>query len=142
MTGVSGMEGLTISREDSDNIQEITKRFVMRVNPLKVILFGSFANGSYDDDSDYDFYIVVDDGRNVGSVTDEAYRAVMDMDRRSVDIVVGTNSRYERKGKADYSLMVEGEVERNGILLYNVESATSATSDTRAFFVLRYIIFI
>ena len=33
------------------------------VNPLKVILFGSFANGTYMDESDYDFYLVIDDGR-------------------------------------------------------------------------------
>lgn len=70
------------------------------LDPLKVILFGSFADGSYTEGSDYDFYIVVNDGRDIGEATDKAYRAVRYVKRRPVDIVVGTNSRFERKGNS------------------------------------------
>ncbi len=116
-----GIESLSHIRDaDSvDNIQEMTRCFVSQVTPLKVILFGSFANGTYTDESDYDFYLVIDDGRSVGEATDEAYNAVMYIKKRPVDIVVGTNSRFEQKGKSKHSLMVEGEVQRNGILLYD-----------------------
>ena len=106
-----------------DNIKEMTECFVSQINPLKVILFGSFADGSYTDDSDYDFYIVVNDGRDIGEETDKAYRSVRYVKRRPVDIVVGTNSRFQRKGNSRHSLMVEGEVARNGILLYDQEAA-------------------
>lgn len=118
---MEGLEGLSNirDRECVDNIREMTKRFVSRVNPIKVILFGSFANGTYTDESDYDFYLVIDDGRSVGEATDEAYNSVMDVKKRPVDIVVGTNSRFERKGRSKHSLMVEGEVQRNGVLLYD-----------------------
>ena len=45
--------------ESVKNIEQITHCFVDQLSPLKVFLFGSFAEGTYTDDSDYDFYIVV-----------------------------------------------------------------------------------
>ncbi len=112
--------------ESANNIRELTDCFVSKVNPLKVILFGSFADGSYTDDSDYDFYLVVEDGRNIGQATDDAYNAVTYVKNRPVDIVVGTRSRFERKGQSVHSLMVEGEVQRKGILLYDQTEERSA----------------
>ena len=59
-------------RDSIENIQELTNRFIAEVDPLKVILFGSFADGTYTVDSDYDFYLVIDDNRNVSEATDQA----------------------------------------------------------------------
>ena len=120
-----GAEGLSrIKDKDSvDNIKEITGEFVTKVKPMKVILFGSFANGSYTDDSDYDFYLVVEDGRNVAEATRDAYRASGYVKNRAVDIVVGTNSRFETKRKASYTQMVERDVEKFGIVLYDHDAA-------------------
>ena len=118
MTDITGLTKIR-DRASVENIREMTSCFVRNLDPLKVILFGSFANGTYTDESDYDFYLVIDDGRSVGEATDEAYNSVMYVKKRPVDIVVGTNSRFERKGKSRHSLMVEGEVQRNGILLYD-----------------------
>ena len=117
MTGTEKLAHIK-DREAVENIRELTRCFVSQVKPLKVILFGSFANGSYTDESDYDFYLVIEDDRSVSEATDEAYNAVMYAKNRPVDIVVGTNSRFERKGKSAHSLMIEGEAQRNGILLY------------------------
>lgn len=58
-------------------------------------------------------------GRNVSEATDEAYNSVLFAKKRPVDIIVGTNSHFEKKGKSKHSLMVEGEVQKNGILLYD-----------------------
>lgn len=121
MTGIDSLAQIK-EKEYADNIRELTNCFISQVNPLKVILFGSFANGTYTEESDYDFYLVIDDGRNVGDATDEAYNSVMYVKKRPVDIVVGTNSRFERKRQSKHSLMVEGEVQRNGILLYDQAS--------------------
>ncbi len=118
MTGVDSMAHMW-DAESMDSIQELTRCFVSRVKPLKVILFGSFANGTYTDESDLDFYIVVDDDCNVSEATDEAYNSVLFVKKRAVDIVVGTNSRFERKGKSKHSLMVESEVWKKGIVLYD-----------------------
>ena len=129
MKGIEDLSRIR-DRECVDNIHEMTRCFVSRVKPVKVILFGSFANGTYTDESDYDFYLVIDDGRNVGEATDEAYNSVVDVKKRPVDIVVGTNSRFERKGKSKHSLMVEGEVHRNGVLLYDQLTNAARSSGT------------
>ena len=60
---MTGIEKLSYIKDNDflDNIQEMTRCFVSQVNPLKIILFGSFANGTYTDESDYDFYLKVAD---------------------------------------------------------------------------------
>ncbi len=62
---------------------------------------------------------IIEDNRNVGQATDLAYHSIRSVKKRPVDIVVGTNSRFEKKRSSEHTLMVEGEVERNGILLYD-----------------------
>ena len=46
-------------------INQIKERFISELSPVKIYLFGSFADGSYTDESDFDFFIVVDDGRSI-----------------------------------------------------------------------------
>ena len=118
MVGMEALARIT-DNEAVENINEIVKCFVDRIDPLMVILFGSFADGTYTDESDYDFYLVVEDGHNVSDTVESAYNAVLYVKKRPVDIIVGTRSRFERKRYAKHSLMVEGEVQRNGILLYD-----------------------
>ncbi len=113
-------EGLEIIKDEEyiENIKALAEAIAEKVDPYKIMLFGSFAKGSYTDESDYDFYIVVDDGNDIRDTLIQARRATIDVKKRPIDIVVGTNSRYETKRKLDYTQMVEGEVERDGILLY------------------------
>ena len=117
MTGVESLKKIE-DRASVENIQELASEFVKQVNPIKIVLFGSFAKGSYNEYSDYDFYLVVDDKNDVKETMRQARRASIHIKYRPVDIVVGTNSRFELKRKMDYTQMVEGEVERDGILLY------------------------
>ena len=118
---MTGIETLSTIKDVAsvENIRQLTACFVSRVKLLKVVLFGSFADGTYTEESDYDFYLVVEDGRNVLEATDEAYNAVMFVKNRPVDIVVGTKSRFEVRGNLKHSLSVEGEVQRKGVLLYD-----------------------
>ncbi len=112
-----------------ENIRLLTARFVAEVKPLKVVLFGSFANGTYTAESDYDFYLVIEDGRNVSDAANRAYNAVTFVKNRPVDIVVGTKSRFETRGNSRHSLTVEGEVQRNGVLLYDRTNALGQGCD-------------
>ncbi|MBR4472735.1 MAG: nucleotidyltransferase domain-containing protein [Oscillospiraceae bacterium] len=106
-------------RASAQNIEEITQRFVEHLSPLKIFLFGSFADGSYTDQSDYDFYIVVNDQVNPQETRKMARRAIRYVQKRPVDIVVGTNSRFEKYGTSDDTLFIEGEVFKKGRLLYD-----------------------
>ena len=103
----------------AQNIMEMTEFFISSVQPLKIYLFGSFADGTYTDSSDYDFYIVIDDGKNIFNTSFLANKSVQNIMNRPVDIVVGTNSRFKKYAESRDSLMIESEVQRNGILLYD-----------------------
>ena len=99
-----------------NEIEELKNQFVTQLTPVSVYLFGSYATGDYTEESDFDFYIVVEDKvSDVAAVTTQAYRAIRRIKQRPVDIIVGTKSRFEDRKKIP---SVENEVYEKGILLY------------------------
>lgn len=97
-------------------IEELKQHFVDQLSPLYIYLFGSFATGSYTEDSDFDFYIVVDDSKkDLKELTTQAYRSIRRVKNRPVDIIVGTQSRFENRKNIP---SVESEVHQKGVLLY------------------------
>ena len=108
-------------RDDAETIDEMTRRFVAAVDPLKVYIFGSFASGTYTDDSDYDFYIVVDDSENLYETNFECQKSIFSILTRPVDIIVRHDSFFSEYGPLPATLFVEGDVYRKGILLYEKE---------------------
>ena len=105
--------------EIETEINQIKERFITELAPLKIYLFGSYAEGTASERSDLDFYIIVaDDTRNVVDLTVEAYRAIREVQRRAVDIIIGTKSKFERRKNC---LSIENEVMEKGVLLYGTE---------------------
>ncbi len=99
-------------------IERIKDQLIRKLSPLRIYLFGSFANGTAHEDSDFDFYVVVKDGtENLVDLTAEAYKAIRNVRSRAVDIIIGTESRFEKRGKL---MGIEQEVIRKGTLLYHV----------------------
>lgn len=97
-------------------IEELKNRFVDHLAPMRIYLFGSYANGTFTEDSDLDFYIVVNDEvKDLSALTTEAYRAIRRIKQRPVDIIVGTKSRFENRKIIP---SVENEVYKKGVLLY------------------------
>ena len=43
--------------ESREEIKAIVNKFVNTLHPIKVYLFGSFARGAENEESDFDFYI-------------------------------------------------------------------------------------
>ena len=115
---VTGLYNM-VDRESANNIEEITNCFVNQINPVKIFLFGSFADGTYDDNSDYDFYIVVKDEDDPWDTRKRARKAIRYIQKRPVDIVVGSNSRFQKYGTSSDTLFIEGEVFKKGMLLYD-----------------------
>lgn len=54
------MEIIKVEKVDDELLQEIVKRIVNAVNPLKIILFGSWAYGKPHKGSDLDILVVID----------------------------------------------------------------------------------
>ena len=91
--------------------------FVKQLSPLKVYLFGSCAEGTDKPDSDFDFYIIVDDSqKDMLGLTAKAYKAIRHKQKRSVDIIVNTEKTFEDRKEKIAS--VESEVVQKGVLLY------------------------
>ena len=75
-----------------NEIEELKNQFVKQLSPIKIYLFGSFANGTNTENSDFDFYIVVDDKvTDLIGMTANAYKAIRSTKQRPVDIIVGTS---------------------------------------------------
>lgn len=97
-------------------INELSNCFIRQLSPLKVYLFGSFADGRFTEDSNFDFYIVVDDSEtDLITLVKQAYKSVRNVKKRPVDILVGTSSKFEERKN---QLSVENEVYQKGVLLY------------------------
>ncbi|MCD8015766.1 MAG: nucleotidyltransferase domain-containing protein [Lachnospiraceae bacterium] len=98
-------------------IEDLKNHFVSQLFPLKIYLFGSYANDTYTAESDFDFYIIVNDGiTDIAAETTKAYKAVRRIKQRPVDILVGTKSRFESRKEFP---SIENEVYRKGVLLYD-----------------------
>lgn len=103
-----------------NEIRELTSHFVEQLLPIKVYLFGSFADSTYTNESDFDFYIVVRDPvSDIPAETTKAYKSIRRVKQRPVDIIVGTVSRFEARKEIP---SVENEVYRKGVLLYDAGS--------------------
>ena len=100
----------------SSEIDLIKEKLVKQLSPRKIYLFGSFADGTANDGSDVDIYIIVkDDTGNLVDLTVDAYKSIRNVRSRAVDIIIGTESGFERrKNRAG----IENEVINKGVLLY------------------------
>ena len=98
-------------------IEELKNSFIEHLAPVRIYLFGSFAEGRENENSDFDFYIIVKDTeKDILDLTSKAYKSIRHKQRRAVDIIVNTQSRFDIKKDRLYS--VENEVLKKGVLLY------------------------
>ena len=99
-------------------IDDIVKSILSSVPALEIYLFGSFAKGDERNDSDYDFYVVIPDESGMREL--EANRAIRKSlrgkQKRSIDMLVGTQSKFNRRKTFFYS--IENEIIEKGIKLY------------------------
>ena len=103
----------------NEEIIKIKDIIVNAVPVEKIYLFGSYANGTPNEDSDYDFYMVIpnDSMRPIDAIG-EAYLAMRGMKVKPVDILAGTVEVFTRRSK---SITLERKIEREGILIYERE---------------------
>ena len=81
----------------------------------KLYLFGSYANGMPDEDSDFDFYVVIpDEGLGPVEAVQRIYRSFCGMKRKPIDILAGTVDTFERRSK---QITLERTIANEGVLL-------------------------
>jgi len=100
----------------SNILDEMVRRLVAEFHPEKIILFGSYAWGEPNDDSDIDLYVIVpaSDERPVQRMQ-RAHHCLGDL-RVSTDILVKTRAEADRYRNVRASL--EHKVFGEGRVLY------------------------
>ena len=107
--------GVKAMKFDDEQLQEIVRRIVEVVKPLRIILFGSIARGEAGPESDIDVLIVVRDGRHRFDTMQAIYRQLRGL-RIAVDVVVATESDVREYGNSP--VLIYREALRDGRELY------------------------
>lgn len=100
----------------SDDLLKIRNAIVDAIPVEKIYLFGSYAYGTPDANSDYDLYVVIPNGsmRPVEAIQ-RVYRSVRGTKRKPLDILAGTAETFERRSG---QLTLERTVAEKGVILY------------------------
>jgi len=102
-----------------DKINEIKDAIVSALHPDQLFLFGSFAKGTQNDDSDYDFCVVFPDKvtKSMCQLAGLAYYAAGTVKRnRPMDIIVRQKSCFAEAAKRPQS--IDNAIVTEGVCLY------------------------
>jgi predicted nucleotidyltransferase len=78
-----------------DLLPEITRRILAVSKPQKIVLFGSFARGDYDPDSDLDLLVILDEVESPRAESNRLRRALRGL-LTPIDVVVASTQQVER----------------------------------------------
>ncbi len=97
-------------------LETIKQAILDTVRANEIYLFGSYASGTPDKDSDFDVYVVIpDDSMRPIEAMQKIGRALSRKDIRAVDVIVGKETVFnQRKGLPT----IERAIARNGVKLY------------------------
>lgn len=97
-------------------IQQLIDPIVQALDPERVVLFGSWATGRADSDSDVDLLVIMDSELDRLERTWQVYRLVRTKRQGPLDIIVLTPTEYKNMKLGSYPLIQE--IEEEGIVLY------------------------
>ena len=89
---------------DSTKINDIINKIALNFNPDKIILFGSYANGTPDNSSDLDLLIVKDSDLPRHKRSNEIYKSLIGL-MIPIDILVYTNNEFDIEKEQKYSFL-------------------------------------
>ena len=101
------------------SLNKIVQLLVKALSPERITLFGSWARGDQGPESDFDLFVEVPTGGDVGKAAKEGYaslRPIRHEVRRGVDLVVKDSAFVRRYG--DLAGTVVRPVLREGKVLY------------------------
>lgn len=105
-------------------LETIKQAILKAVNANEIYLFGSYANGTSQSDSDFDIYVVIpDDSMRPIEAMQKIGRAISRKNIRAVDIVVGKESVFNQRKQLP---TIERTISRDGVRLYGQEKRSQS----------------
>ncbi|MCL2019505.1 MAG: nucleotidyltransferase domain-containing protein [Oscillospiraceae bacterium] len=100
----------------NEEILKIKDSILSAVDVEKLYLFGSYANGTQNENSDYDFYMVIPNNsiRPIDAMGD-AHLSLRGFKGKPIDILAGTTEIFNRRSQG---VTLERKIAREGIILY------------------------
>jgi predicted nucleotidyltransferase len=109
-------------KDNRQYIPEIIKN-IRQIEPHKIILFGSYADGSFSEDSDLDLIVILDSSEIAKNYDEKmrnkllVRRSIYELSRKvPVDLVVYTKGEYDIISKSGNSFY--NEIKNTGKTLY------------------------
>ncbi len=112
---MSGKKGLLQPPVNKALLSEIVSRLINNLNPLKIILFGSYAYGQPNKDSDLDLLVVIDT-KERGVRRYAMLSKLLEPRKVPIDIIVKTPGEIEAQ-LAGFNPFLK-EILQRGTLLY------------------------
>jgi predicted nucleotidyltransferase len=103
---------------DADKINEVVTRIATKFNPDKIILFGSYANGTPNEDSDLDLLIIKDTDLPKHKRSFEIQKSLIGS-MIPMDILVYTSKEFDSEKSNKYSFL--NSAMKTSIVLYECE---------------------
>jgi predicted nucleotidyltransferase len=106
---------------EQEAIQKLIKIIVTKIDPDKIILFGSRATDFFHKDSDYDLCVLKKDVAHRRKLTQEIYRLLYGSGL-CVDVIVETPEKFlELK---DNPYLIYQQIETKGCILYDKQRSS------------------
>lgn len=99
-------------------LNSIKKVLVEEFNPIKIFLFGSYAYGTPNKDSDLDILVLIEHSNESKTKrATRAYRAIRTIDVNiPLDLIVRTKSEFEPF--TNITATIQNQIYRKGIVIY------------------------
>jgi uncharacterized protein len=98
-------------------IEDVKNRLVKAYNPIAIYLFGSYAWGTPNEESDLDLLVVVDKSEEKSFRRPlKGYEALRGLELIAKDLIVQTKEEFERRSSEITTL--EHKIKRDGDLIY------------------------
>lgn len=105
-----------MTRKVNQDLDALCRVINDTVDVHKIYLFGSYAYGTPNDDSDYDLCVVIPDSelRPIDAIK-KIRRALYAMQTTPLDVLVYHDSHFEKRKER---ISLENKIAREGVLLY------------------------
>ncbi len=109
--------GADVEKRIRDELNTLKDIIVNTVPVEQIILFGSYANGTPNADSDLDIYVVMPENADIREIDAMKliYRALQNKKTMPVDVVVSKKNKFNQRKSTP---SIERQIAQEGVVLY------------------------